>query len=503
MQFSITNNTLTNTNNDCLILFINKDRQLIGSKHLPDALFELTSVRNIIENSNAINQFGQYALLSQPESSSARFFLIINAGENASLSIKKFRGLLSIAMQAVKQAGCRQIVPTFHFLTVDGHDEAWLVGESVAQIKQQLYSFDEYKKTSSKNTVEKVTFCLSNAVDKSRVEQIIKQQEAVSDGINFARDLGNTPPNICTPSFLAETAENLAKKFSRIKTTIIDEETAEKLGMGAFLSVTQSSAQEGKMIVLHYQGGKKDESPVGLVGKGITFDTGGNSMKDKFAMRDMKFDMCGAASVLGTIQAIATLNIPINVVGIIPASENMVSSHATRPTDIVKTLSGQTVEIVNTDAEGRLVLCDAMTYMQREFKPKVLIDVATLTGAVIVALGFSHSAVISNNDNLVRELEKSSKQTEDGICQLPLAEECHAPLESAFADMVNSNLRQEGGSIVAACFLSRFIENNTPWAHIDNAGTSINAGKFTTATGRPTALLTQYLINQSEQHATN
>jgi leucyl aminopeptidase len=325
-------------------------------------------------------------------------------------------------------------------------------------------------------------------------EQALAQGTAISAGMALAKDLANLPGNICTPSYLAEQAMALKKGKRRLRVQVLDEAEMEKLGMGALLSVSRGSEQPARLISLEYRGADKGVKPVVLVGKGITFDTGGISIKPSEAMDEMKFDMCGAASVLGTLQACADMGLAINVVGIIAAAENMPSGRASRPGDIVTTLSGKTVEILNTDAEGRLVLCDALSYARR-FDPQVLIDIATLTGACIIALGHHPSGLLANEDGLADALLAAGETSGDRVWRLPLWDDYQEQLKSNFADLANIGGRP-AGTITAACFLSRFTEDYH-WAHLDIAGTAWRSGKEKGATGRPVPLLAQYLLDRT------
>jgi leucyl aminopeptidase len=313
--------------------------------------------------------------------------------------------------------------------------------------------------------------------------------------MDLTRDLGNLPGNVCTPTYLGETAKKLAKDFD-MKVEVLGLKQLEALKMGSLLSVTRGTAQPPQFIVLQYQGAGAKAAPVVLVGKGVTFDSGGISLKPGEAMDEMKYDMCGAASVLGTLRAVAELGLKLNVVGIIPAVENMPSGTATKPGDIVTSMSGQTIEILNTDAEGRLILCDALTYAER-FKPAAVIDIATLTGACIIALGHHNSGLFSKNDELAGELLDASREASDPAWRLPLDDEYQEQLKSNFADIANIGGRP-AGSVTAACFLSRFTEAY-PWAHLDIAGTAWKSGAAKGATGRPVPLLTQFLIDRAGQ----
>jgi leucyl aminopeptidase len=309
----------------------------------------------------------------------------------------------------------------------------------------------------------------------------------------LARDLGNRPPNVCTPSHIASVARALARDHSALSVKVLTEDQIKKLGMGAFLSVTSGAEEPAKLIVMHYKGAASDQAPVALCGKGITFDTGGISLKPPPKMDEMKYDMCGAASVIGTMASVAELGLKSNVIAIVPSCENMPSGRATRPGDIVKSMSGQTIEILNTDAEGRLILCDALTYAQ-EFKPACIIDVATLTGACVIALGDVYAGLFSTDKNLSDALVAAGRRAADEAWPMPVHEQYGESLRSNFADFANVGSREAGAS-VAAQFLSRFVEG-TPWAHLDIAGVAWLQGNAKGATGRPVSLLVDFLLDR-------
>jgi len=375
-----------------------------------------------------------------------------------------------------------------------GKDASWVIRQAVFIAAEQAFRADGMKSKPSKaTTLKNITFA---TLEKSAaaLKNVLGQAAATAHGMELAKTLGNLPGNICTPTYLAAKALALGKEHKSIKTTVLEEKDMQKLGMGSFLSVTRGSEQPAKLITMEYGGADKKQKPVVLVGKGITFDTGGISLKPGAEMDEMKYDMCGAASVLGAMQAIAEMGLKINVVGVIPTCENMPSGKATKPGDIVTSMSGQTIEILNTDAEGRLILCDALTYSAK-FKPDTVIDIATLTGACIIALGHVASGMFSNEDNLAQELLAAGEQSHDRAWQLPLWDDYQPLLDSNFADMQNIGGRA-GGTITAACFLSRFTKDYR-WAHLDIAGTAWKSGKDKGATGRPVPLLTQYLINRA------
>jgi leucyl aminopeptidase len=359
-----------------------------------------------------------------------------------------------------------------------------------------LYRFDRMKSKPAERrlALRKVALHVADKAGIAAGESAAARAMAIAHGAAFARDLGNLPGNVCTPTYLAAEARELARQHG-LKCEILDQKAIEKLGMGAFLAVARGSRQPPQLIVLEYRGAKKkDAQPVVLVGKGVTFDTGGISLKPAHEMDEMKFDMCGAASVLGTMKAVALMSLPLNVVAIVPATENMPGGNAVKPGDIVTTMSGKTVEILNTDAEGRLILCDALTYAER-YKPAAVVDVATLTGAMVVALGHVATGLFANDDALAGELLQAGDASWDRAWQLPLWEDYQEVLKSNFADFPNIGPRA-GGSITAACFLERFAKAY-PWAHLDIAGTAWKSGPEKGATGRPVALLASFLARRS------
>ena len=357
------------------------------------------------------------------------------------------------------------------------------------------YRFNQFKSGDKKTgSLKKVTLLLNSRKGAKTTQQEIDRGAAIARGINAARNLGDLPGNVCTPSYLAKQAKGLAKTYDAISCNVLSEKEMASLGMHSLLSVSAGSAEPAKLVVLSYQGGNKSDKPTVLVGKGVTFDSGGISLKPGAGMDEMKYDMCGAASVIGTFTALAEMALPINVTGIIPAVENMPSSTATKPGDIVKSMSGQTIEILNTDAEGRLILCDALTYAAR-FKPDAVIDIATLTGACVIALGNHASGLFSNCDELADELLTAGQTANDRAWQMPIWTEYDQQLKSNFADMANIGGRN-AGSVTAACFLSRFTKDYR-WAHLDIAGTAWLSGARKSATGRPVSLLMEYLLGKA------
>ncbi|MEY2632625.1 MAG: hypothetical protein RIR00_1279, partial [Pseudomonadota bacterium] len=372
---------------------------------------------------------------------------------------------------------------------------AWRVRQAAAVALDSTYRFDQFKskKEEVRRPLRKLTFAVERRNELPPAEEALQQGCAIAEGMALARTLGNLPGNVCTPTYLADQARQLASEFG-LDCQILEQADMESLGMGSLLSVSRGSRQPPKLIVLHYKGGKPEDKPVLLVGKGITFDTGGISLKPGAEMDEMKFDMCGAAGVLGTLKAAVRMGLPLNLSVLVPTCENMPDGNASRPGDIVTTMSGQTIEILNTDAEGRLILCDALTYGER-FEPDTVIDVATLTGACVVALGHIASGLFANNDSLARDLLTAGEEAQDRAWQLPLWDDYQDLLKSPFADMANIGGRW-GGAITAACFLSRFTRKYE-WAHLDVAGTAYKSGSDKGATGRPVPLLAHYLLKRA------
>ena len=357
---------------------------------------------------------------------------------------------------------------------------------------ESQYRFDGYKGTPEKYSpaLKQISLNVSSKAEQTAVDAALRTSHAIATGIAFAKDLGNTPPNICTPAYLADAARTLVKQHG-IKVDVLEQKEMEKLGMGSLLSVSSGSRNPPKFIIMQHDGGKKGAKPVVLVGKGITFDTGGISLKPAPDMDEMKYDMSGAGSVLGTMKAIALMKLPLNVVGLVPSCENMPDGKATRPGDIVKSMSGQTIEILNTDAEGRLILCDALTYAER-YQPSAVVDIATLTGACVIALGHVASGMFANADGLADQLVTAGDRSHDRVWRLPLWDDYQEQLRSNFADMANIGGRP-AGSVTAACFLSRFAKK-FDWGHLDVAGTAYKSGREKGSTGRPVGLLCHFLM---------
>jgi len=419
--------------------------------------------------------------------------LLVGLGGQAGFGEKQYREAVAAAVRALNATGAEEAALHLTELAVGRRDVTWKVAHAVTVAREGAYRFTRMKSKSEPGPTLKRLALSVDAVAAKRAAAGLEQGLAVAHGMSLAKDLGNLPPNVCTPAYLADQARELAKRY-RMKVTVLERADMEKLGMHTLLSVAQGSARPPKFIVLEHRAGPKARKPVVIVGKGITFDTGGISLKPAAEMDEMKFDMCGAASVLGTMKAVGEMKLPANVIGVIPTTENMPGGRATRPGDIVKSLSGQTVEILNTDAEGRLILCDALTYVER-FEPAAVIDIATLTGACVIALGHVATGLFANDDALAREVTGAGETACDRVWQMPLWDDYQEQLKSNFADFANIGGRP-AGAVTAACFLARFTKK-FKWAHLDIAGTAWKSGREKGATGRPVPLLTQFLVNRA------
>ena len=423
--------------------------------------------------------------------------LLVGLGTEANtVTEKAFQQAVQAAARSLANLGASEAVLALP--AVAGRDLAWAIRTSVIAFRESIFRTDELKskKETSASGVKKMVIAV-NSSDAAIAKVALAQSIALANGMDLTKELGNLPPNVCTPTYLATTAKKIAADYG-MATEILDRKQIQALKMGSFLSVSNGTVEPPKFIVLKHQGGKAKEAPVVLVGKGITFDSGGISLKPGAGMDEMKYDMGGAASVIGTMRAIGEMKLKLNVYAIIPTCENMPSGSATRPGDIVTSMSGQTIEVLNTDAEGRLILCDALTYAER-FKPAVVVDVATLTGACVTSLGHHNSGLFTRHDEahdqLAAELLAAGKQTGDTAWRMPIEEAYNEQLKSNFADMANIG-GPAGGSITAACFLERFTKQYT-WAHLDIAGTAWKSGAAKGSTGRPVPLLTTFLINRA------
>lgn len=494
MEFSIKNGNPGKQRSACVVVGVFETRVLTEAAKTLDKNAN-GYISDILNNGDMEGKAGSTLLLHKVPNTVCKRVLLVGLGEKSKLHDREYRNAVQAAFNALHETGALDAVLFLIEDPVIKREISWKISHTVIMAMKSVYHPDQLKSKheGSKQHLRKVTLSTTSRVDSDIGEKALQWGLATAYGMSLTKDLGNLPPNVCTPSYLAELAMKMAKTY-KLKATVLEQKDMERLGMGSLLSVAQGSSQPAKLITLEYWGRKKKEKPVVLVGKGVTFDTGGISLKPAAEMDEMKYDMCGAASVLGTIAAIAQMRLPINVVGIIPATENMPGGNATKPGDIVTSMSGQTIEILNTDAEGRLILCDALTYAER-YEPEVVIDIATLTGACVIALGHVASGLLSNNEELAMELLNASEQAADRAWHLPLWDDYQEQLKSNFADMANIGGRA-AGTITAACFLSRFTKKYR-WAHIDIAGTAWESGKKKGATGRPVPLLTQFLTTRA------
>jgi leucyl aminopeptidase len=439
-------------------------------------------------------KLGATLLLHNVRGTLADRVLLVGLGKERDFREREFRSAIRAAVRLLNETGSYEAVVYLTEEKVKRREVAWRVEHAVVVAMEAVYRFDQMKSQPAdvRRPLRKLTLSVPQRSDLTAGEAAAARGLAIAHGMDLARDLGNLPGNICTPTHLAERAQTLAQELG-FKCEVFDRAKLEELKMGSFLSVTNGSDQPPKFIVLEYFGGPKKQRPLVLVGKGITFDSGGISLKPGNDMDQMKFDMCGAASVLGAFRAVAELKAKVNLIGLVPTCENMPNGKATKPGDVVRSMSGQTIEVLNTDAEGRLILCDALTYAER-YEPAAVVDIATLTGAMVIALGHIACGVFSNSDSLGRALLNAGEDAFDRGWQLPLWDDYQEALNSNFADFANIGGRA-GGSITAACFLSKFAKK-FDWAHLDIAGVAWKEGKEKGATGRPVPLLTTWVLSQ-------
>ena len=474
MEFFVTHQAVDHYSGDCSVAFASKDK---------------SNDNRIIQTYLDLHRFepklASTLMLGKVEGYKSKRVLVVGLGESP-LTRKDFIKVLKSLSSAMGNAKVKNVV--IPFIEVEDADEAWIQSSTARVLKNESYKVN---KVGVQEDPSDIVLEAVNLYSKNNGASEIQKGVAVANGMALTRKLGDLPPNICTPTYLADAAKSLAKTYN-LECEILEESEMESLGMNSLLSVSKGSSQPAKLISLSYSN-NGNAAPIVLVGKGVTFDSGGISLKPGSGMDEMKYDMCGAASVLGTMSAIAEMNLKVNLIVVVPAVENMPAHNASRPGDVVKSMSGQTIEILNTDAEGRLILCDALTYCEK-YKPKTVIDIATLTGAVIIALGKHHSGVMSNDQSLADALKISGEAAQDTVWQLPLDDEYDDLLKSNFADMANIGGR-EAGTVTAACFLARYTKKYS-WAHIDIAGTAWLGGSKKGATGRPVPLLTQYIMDQ-------
>ena len=494
MEFSIKSGAPQTGANGCVVVGVYETRRLSAAASALDRVSK-GYLSKVVLRGDMQGRLGKTLLLHDAPGVTGRI-LLVGLGRESEFREKQYREAVAAAVGALQGTGAEEASLHLTELAVGRHDAQWKVAQAVTVAGGSGYRFTRMKSKDAdeRPALRRLALSVDRAAGKGAAAGL-EQGLAVTHGVSLARDLGNLPPNVCTPSHLADEARELARRY-RMKLTVLGREDMERIGMRTLLSVAQGSAQPPRFITLEHRGGPKAQKPVVLVGKGITFDTGGISIKPAAEMDEMKFDMCGAAAVLGTLKAAGEMRLPLNLVGAIPATENMPGGRATRPGDIVTSLSGQTVEILNTDAEGRLILCDALTYVER-FRPAAVIDIATLTGACVIALGHVATGLFANDEALAREVVAAGEDACDRVWRMPLWDDYQEQLKSNFADFANIGGRP-AGAVTAACFLARFAKKYT-WAHLDIAGTAWKSGKEKGATGRPVPLLTQFLIGRTRK----
>ncbi len=493
MEFTIKTGSPAKSKTGILVLGVFADGVLPALTAAVDAAAE-GRITQFLKRGDLDDKAGATLLLSELGGTHAERVLLVSLGKQDEFGDKAYRDALAATAKALAATSAKDAVVALADVPLQQRALSWRLQQAARIIADGAYRFDALKSAKDKKDkkergVKRLVLMVNGEIE-AELDTAVRQGQAIATGMALAKDLGNLPGNICTPTHLAETAAALGKQY-KFDVEVLERADMEKLGMGSFLSVACGSHQPPKFIIMNYKGGKAKAKPIVLVGKGITFDTGGISLKPAAEMDEMKYDMCGAASVIGTFKAIAQMGLPLNVVGLIPTTENMPGGGATKPGDVVTSMSGQTIEVLNTDAEGRLVLCDALTYAER-FKPECVIDIATLTGACVVALGKIPSGLLANDDELAAEILTRGTESGDRAWQLPLWDEYQDLLKSNFADMGNIGGRF-AGTITAACFLSRFTKAYK-WAHLDIAGTAWVSGDAKGATGRPVPLLAAFLI---------
>ena len=494
MEFSIKSVSPEKQGGACLVVGVFAPRKPCATAARLDAASS-GYLSRIIKRGDMEGKVGTSLLLHHVPGIKSERVLLVGLGKTGEFNEKQYLAALRNTMKALKETGATDSTLFFTSLPVKKRSLAWKIRQMVLVAQESCYRFEQFKskKNEQPDTLRRLILAVEQRSDVVCAEAALHQGLAIAAGVSLARELGNLPGNVCTPAYLAETAQQLASEY-QLDCQVLERAEMETLGMHSLLSVARGSRQAPKFIVLHHAGGDKTGKPLVLIGKGITFDSGGISLKPGEGMDEMKFDMCGAASVLGTLKAVAMMRLPLNLTVIVPATENMPGGAASKPGDIVTSLSGQSIEILNTDAEGRLILCDALSYAER-FTPEAVIDVATLTGACVVALGHVASGLFANDQRLAGALLDAGEESLDRVWQLPLWDDYQEQLKSNFADLANIGGRP-AGSVTAACFLSRFAEKFT-WAHLDIAGTAWKSGAEKGASGRPVPLLTHYLLKRA------
>ncbi|MDD0824457.1 leucyl aminopeptidase [Mannheimia sp. AT1] len=496
MEFCVENSNIEKQQTDCVVVGIYESNQLSASAEQLDKLSD-GYISHLFAQGDLNGKIGQTLLLHNVANISAKRVLLVGCGkQEEQLTERQYKQIIQKTIQVINETGSTNAVYFLTELALKNRSTYWNIRFAIEAIYENQYNYDEFKSIKPENhqVLRQITFNATNQIEE--VTQALEHGKAISLGISYAKDVANCPPNVCTPKYLSELAKGLDTEYENVTTRVINEAQMAELGMNAYLAVSRASENEAFLSVIEYKGSPNTNAkPIVLVGKGLTFDSGGLSIKPSEAMDEMKYDMCGAASVYGTMKAIAEMQLPLNVIGVLAGCENAVDGKAYRPGDILTTMNGLTVEVLNTDAEGRLVLCDTLTYVER-FEPELVIDIATLTGACMIALGNHNSGLMSPNNELAQELLNAAQQANDKAWRLPLGEEYQEQLKSNFADLANIGGRL-GGAITAGQFLSNFTKKYT-WAHLDIAGTAWKSGAAKGATGRPVSLLSQFLINKAQ-----
>jgi len=499
MEFTAKTTAIDKLSTECLVLPLTQAKKLSKTAEKVDKLLQNTLAK-LLKQNNLPQSFGQTLVVPIVEKCSIKKVILVSTGNEDPLNEKQFIDICNKTFQTMLCLNLESACVLLTELPVRDRAFAWKVHQIGYAAHQAYYQFNELKSTPAKKQkiLRELTFISANRTEQAQANKATQEVQAITRGMTLVRNLANLPANICTPSYLADQAKQLAKQYKSVNCAILEEKEMLSLQMGALLSVTHGSNHPAKLITLEYRGVHKSKKPIVLVGKGITFDTGGNSLKSAANMIGMKYDMCGGATVFGAILAAAELNLPIHLIGVVPACENMPGPNATRPDDIVTSMSGKTIEILNTDAEGRLILADALTYCER-YQPDTVIDIATLTGACVIALGRQAIGLMSNHQPLADALLEAGNQAYDRAWQLPLWSEYSDALDSEFADIANIASTEVGaGTILAGCFLAKFAEK-FHWAHLDIAGVaSPYIGLKRGATGRPLAMLMHYLFQRCD-----
>lgn len=493
MDYSLETAAIETITSDCIIIGVYQNRQIIPSGGVSSKLQDL--VASVMNRGDIPGKLGETLLISVVPESTAERVLLVGLGEQKPLSSKNFRKVVTSAAASLKKPFVTSLVCGLAEIPCEHGSLLWNIRQIVEIFSDSAYQFTELKSDKeTESKLQKLVIAVSeNAL--SQAQTGLTQGKAIAEGINFTKAMADLPGNVCTPTYMAEQAGKLSQNYPELTVKVLEEADMKALGMGSLLSVSRGSRQPAKLIIMEYRGAKDDAKPIVLVGKGLTFDAGGISLKPGLGMDEMKYDMCGGAAVMGALNAAVAMQLPLNLVGLIPASENLPDGDANKPGDIVTSMLGKTIEILNTDAEGRLILCDTLTYAER-YNPEVVIDMATLTGACLVALGRIPSGLLGNDDDLCNALIKAGEISCDSVWRLPLWEEYQELLKSPFADLANIG-GKDAGTITAACFLSHFAKKFR-WAHLDIAGTAWRSGQTKGATGRPVPLLMQYLMDRAK-----